>query len=131
MIVMPTDFSAWFDVDETLILWSPTEEQLEKEGIVIECPGGAVIVDQEVVNESSWKVKVVPHKIHIEQLIKHKLRNQQITVWSAGGYRWAETVVRALQLEQYVDLVISKPTWAYDDLDPQDYMPKSTWMEDK
>lgn len=131
MIVMPTDFSAWFDVDETLILWSPTEEQLEKEGIVIECPGGAVIVDQEVVNESSWKVKVVPHKIHIEQLIKHKLRNQQIIVWSAGGYRWAETVVRALQLEQYVDLVISKPTWAYDDLDPQDYMPKSTWMEDK
>jgi hypothetical protein len=38
-----------------------------------------------------------------------------IFVWSLGGAEWAEKVVRALKLQDYVDFCISKPTWFLDD----------------
>jgi hypothetical protein len=131
MIVIPSVNTAWFDVDDTLVLWNPTKEQLEKDGIEFECPGSLVLVDDQLLPSTPWKAFLVPHKVHIEQLKKHKLRGHKVVVWSAGGWDWAESVVRALKLEQFVDVVISKPNWAYDDKQPHEYMPKSQWMKDE
>lgn len=131
MIVIPSNQAVFSDVDDTLIMWNATPEQLEKDGIRITCPGGLWLnEDGELVPSESWTQLVVPHKVHIEQLKKHKARGHTVVVWSAGGWDWARAAVEALGLEQFVDVVISKPRWCYDDLPPAEYMPKSQWMQD-
>lgn len=131
MIVLPCNQTVFCDVDDTLVLWNPTEEQRNKYGEVeIVCPGSFAIVDGEMISSPSFTETLVPYLPHIEQLKKHKARGHTVVVWSAGGYDWAKVAVEALGLTQYVDLVISKPTWAYDDLPPNEYMPKSQYIKD-
>jgi hypothetical protein len=124
MIVLPCTQATFYDVDDTLVMWGPTKEQLDKYGIEIECPESVVWTDEGPVSIGKWKEKLVPHIPHIEQLKKHKMRGHTIIVWSAGGWDWAAAAVKALGLEKYVDLVISKPTWIYDDKKPEEFMPK-------
>lgn len=132
MIVIPSVNSVFWDVDDTLVLWNPTKEQLEKDGIDFECPAGLFLNEENNVTPGKpWTARLVPHKTHIEQLKKHKMRGHMIVVWSAGGYDWAEAVVKRLGLEQYVDVVISKPTWAYDDMPAERILPKVQWMKDE
>lgn len=127
MIVIPCKQTTFYDVDDTLVMWDGTPEQLAKYGVEFECPGSHTIIDGEIVPTPSWKSTLLPHAYHIEQLIKHKMRGHTNIVWSAGGYDWAEAVIRTLKLEQYVDLVISKPIWCYDDLQPNEFIPKPKW----
>lgn len=129
MIVLPCNQTVFCDVDDTLVMWSATQEQLDAHGVSITCPGSYAIIDGELVQSPSWTEKLLPHFAHIEQLKKHKARGHTIIVWSAGGWDWAKVAVQALGLEQYVDLVISKPTWSYDDKNPEDFIPKSQWMK--
>jgi phosphoglycolate phosphatase-like HAD superfamily hydrolase len=131
MIVIPSNKSVWFDVDDTLVMWDPSQEELDTKGIEIECPAGFTCVDGELTACPKWKAKVVPHEKHIQMLKLHKLRGHTVVVWSAGGYDWAEVAVKALKLEQYVDLVVCKPTWAYDDQPPERILPSIQWKEDK
>ncbi len=133
MIVFPESNSVWIDVDDTLVLWAPTQEQKDKFGIDITCPG-SMVWDRdgsEIGFAPDWTEKLVPHKVHIEQIKRHKMRGQLVVVWSQGGANWAHAVVKALKLEQFVDLVIGKPTWIIDDKDPSFWMPKPFWLEDK
>lgn len=133
MIVVPCKQTTYFDVDDTLIMWSATQQELDARGVEITSPESVVFFDGEDEPRSVGKFtqKVLPHRVHIEQMIKHKLRGHTIVVWSAGGWDWAEAAVRALGLEKYVDLVISKPTWTYDDKQPDDFIPKPYWMKDE
>lgn len=131
MIVVPTHNAVFFDIDDTLVLWNPSEEKAKKYGIEIECPGGLFPVDGELKPSPSWKAVIVPHKKHIDQLIKHKMRGHPVVVWSAGGWDWAEAAVKALGIEQYVDLVISKPRWAYDDLPADRILPEISFIKDE
>ena len=97
-----------FDCDETLVLWSslkPLEERIH--------------IEAGEISAYVW-----PHKKHIEQLKKHKARDHRIIVWSAGGYAWAEAVVKALELDSYVDVVMTKFQWYYDDLKSEEFMPE-------
>lgn len=129
MIVLDSDQGTFFDVDETLVMWSPTPEQMEKHGIEITCPAGLYRDDDgEIKMGYGWVQLLVPHFTHVEQLKKHKARGHFICVWSAGGWEWAQAVVKALGLEAFVDLVISKPRWTYDDLPAEVFMPKSQYM---
>ncbi len=114
-------------------MWNATPEELETRGIEIECPGSmrAVDLDGNLVWSPPWKQMILPHRYHIEQLIKHKMRGHTIIVWSAGGYDWAAAVIKALKLETHVDLVISKPIWVYDDLPPNEFIPKPSWRKDE
>ena len=131
MIVVPCKQTTYFDVDDTLVMWDATPEQLEERGVDFECPGSFTIIDGEMKETPPWKERLLPHRYHIEQLKKHKMRGHTIIVWSAGGYDWAAAVVKALGLENFVDLVISKPTWAYDDLQPNEFIPKPSWKKDE
>jgi FMN phosphatase YigB (HAD superfamily) len=133
MLVVNCKQTVFFDVDCTLAMWDATPEQLEAYGIEIECPGSLVDIDNDG-NESyapAWKQMILPHRKHIEQLKKHKMRGHTVIVWSAGGYDWAEAVIKAFKLAEYVDLVISKPIWCYDDLQPNEFIPKPQWMKDE
>lgn len=124
--------TAWFDVDDTLIMWSPSKEDLETKGIDITCPKGVWLnPDGELVASDTWTQRVVPHRLHMKQMITHKSRGHKIVVWSAGGEDWAEAAVKALGLEDYVDIVIGKPDWIYDDKAPEEFMPKAKWYKDE
>jgi hypothetical protein len=129
MIILPSDQAVFCDVDDTLIMWNPSKEELEKNGISITCPAGYSIIDGELTPSGSWTARVLPHLAHVEQLKRHKARGHTVIVWSAGGWDWAKVAVKALGLEPYVDLVISKPTWIYDDKKAAEFMPSSQWME--
>jgi phosphoserine phosphatase len=145
MKVLPCKQPTYFDVDDTLVMWSRPAAD-DPDAIEIACPtsrterfllemtdDGTLEPDTptETVSVGSWTERLKPHKKHIEQLKLHKLRGHTIIVWSAGGWEWAEAVVRALKLEQYVDLVIEKPMWFYDDLMPNEFMGKRYYMKDE
>lgn len=134
MIKIPGDRICYFDVDDTLVMWNPTKEELDERGICITCPGSYVIVDKET-NEVSlsdpWTERLLPHRKHIEAIKKHKARGHTIVVWSAGGVDWAEAAVKALGLEQFVDLVVCKPSWAYDDVTAAEIITKIQWLKDE
>lgn len=138
MRVMKCNQPTFFDVDETLVMWEHGDPS-HPDCIKVEVPIGRqkrAAEDQgweteEITVQGDWSAWIRPHKKHIEALKKHKLRGQTVIVWSAGGWEWAEAAVRALGLVDYVDLVLEKPRWAYDDLPPNEYMPKSQWLKDE
>jgi FMN phosphatase YigB (HAD superfamily) len=105
MITWENDRVMFYDVDETLILWNydKTEENLARAIQVGDC----------------W---VLPNRSMIESLKRNKARGHTIIVWTQSGYEWGRTVVEMLQLTEYVDLVISKPTRYYDDLPPDKWI---------
>lgn len=59
------------------------------------------------------------------------MNGQIVIVWSAGGYKWAESVVKSLGLSLFVDVAMSKPTWYYDDIPCQKWMGKPRWGGDR
>lgn len=97
------------DVDDTLVSWK-CYPKISKNSIAFNDPSGTVYLN--AINE------------HIEALKLHKLRGHTVIVWSAGGADWAEEVVKKLGLEPYVDAVMSKPDWFYDDLPAAEFMPE-------
>lgn len=117
MQVIKNDMTAYVDVDQTLVLWGYTSE--DPGAIQIQSPDGLV---------SEY---VIPHLPHIEKVKHHKARGQLVVVWSAGGWEWAEAVVRKLGLENYVDLVIAKPQWAWDDLTPNEFIRERCYIDYK
>lgn len=98
------------DVDDTLILYPPNIEKPTKGSIPIECP-----YDKQV-------RYYVPSKKHIKLLKDHYSRGYYVIVWSASGGLWAEAVVNALKLNEYVCDVICKPAKFCDDLPPSEWM---------
>lgn len=84
----------FFDVDETLVRWTTIE---------------------------NYPVYVV-HNPTIAELIAAKQRGHYVVVWSAGGWEWAERIVRELKLQDFVDEVRGKPDWYHDD------KPADEWM---
>lgn len=95
-----------FDIDDTLVMWSHIEGY-EGELVNIETNG---FIEQ-----------AIPNKHNIELLKKLKKRNYSIIVWSAGNSNWAESVIKALKLESYVDVIMPKLDSYIDDLqDPYD-----------
>lgn len=112
MKVIKGDKTVWFDVDDTLIHWNSVE-------------GSTTVKVKYGMLKQVFEVSVIEENVTALKL--HASRNHTIVVWSAGGVEWAEAAVKALGLTQYVDLVICKPSWIYDDLDPVSFMPKRLW----
>jgi hypothetical protein len=113
--------ATFFDVDDTLVMWGHGDHP---EARTIHCPKSKTLIDGELRESPAWSELVVPNKANISQLVKHKQRGHRIIVWSAGGADWAEAVVRALDLTAHVDMVVSKPSWFYDDLTASEFMPE-------
>lgn len=107
--VMPDRETVYFDVDDTLVVWDAWQGR-----------------ENECLRFEKWKYNsnnVIPHYEHIELLKKHKAEGDVIVVWTQGGSEWGEAVVKALDLESYVDLIVNKPDQYYDDLMTFQFMP--------
>ena len=110
--------TAFFDVDDTLVMWwsdwskirNPQRIKSKEKCIELKDPR----------DNKSIFLKV--HWDHVQQIKEHKLRGHNTVVWSAGGSDWAEEVVNKLELNDYVDIVISKPHWWYDDLNAEEIL---------
>lgn len=105
-----------FDVDDTLVLWHA--ECYTSDKIQILCPYGG---DYNLLK---------PHKAHIDLLKKYKGRGLKVVVWSAGGYKWAEAVVKALKLEEFVDYIMTKPSKIVDDLTPNEIFTTRIYLKE-
>lgn len=112
MIVIQNEQPWFVDVDDTLILWDVKIDNC----IEITCP------------YSGESHTVAAHIPNITLLKEKYARGCHITVWSKGGYKWAEAVVKALRLEHLVHTVMSKPEGLLDDKDPSEWLPKVTYL---
>ncbi len=95
----------YYDVDDTLVMWNkPISDEH------IEC------------TLYGTTYKVLPNWKHIELLKKHWRDGYKIVVWSGGGEDWATEVVNKLDLNDFVDVRLSKPSYYVDDLEPEQFM---------
>lgn len=113
MNVFPSDLTTYFDVDDTLVVWGKSHHP-----------------DAITIDNYGHPTKLVPHTAHIEFLKRQKARGFTVVVWSQGGARWAESVVKALKLEQFVDVIITKPTMYVDDLKAEEFMTQRVYFRD-
>lgn len=70
-------------------------------------------------------IKVGVNQSMVRLLLEEYQRGSYILVWSRSGWEWAANVIRALDLEKYVDRVMSKPTIYFDN------EPVENWMKDR
>lgn len=66
---------------------------------------------------------------HVELLKQHKARGMFIIVWSKAGSKWVETVIKHLLLEEYVDLILTKPDKYIDDLDASQILGEHIYLK--
>ena len=102
----------YFDVDDTLIDWDRRDTEAS---LPFANPDNGLVW----MLEPKWAV--------IRKLKEHKLAGDTVVVWSQGGWDWAEEVVRTLQIEGSVDVVMSKPHQYYDDLNCKEFM--TNWVK--
>lgn len=115
--VLKNNSVAYFDVDDTLVLYEwPADKFNETILIGVKKEDGTYEVPP---------IRLWPHKEHIARLKQFKPRHQGLVVWSQGGAEWAQAVVEALELSDYVDAILCKPKWIFDDLPP------SAWIGDR
>lgn len=105
------------DVDDTLVSWARLED-LPEETHVLQT------VEVELEDEKAI-YQVFPE--NVASLKTHHQKGHTIVVWSGSGVDWARAVVKALKLEDHVDLVMCKPRWLLDDMAPAEFMPTSYW----
>lgn len=108
------DFPIPFDCDDTLIMWNITDN----------CP----TITIEYLGQLN---KVRPNKVHVELLKHYKMQGHSIIVWSAGGSEWAKKVVSALNLDEFVDLTMGKPTFYVDDVDVWQWMGRRVYFKEQ
>lgn len=104
VVIQGKDFS-FYDVDDTLVSWDTKT------------------INENIDNclsfydpEGDFYNILYPIAKTIASLRANKNAGSTIIVWSAGGTLWAESVVKTLGLEEYVDCVMKKPNRYYDDL---------------
>jgi hypothetical protein len=115
MNVIRNESTIWVDVDQTMVVYpkDPSDRR------------GTVAILNPTTDEMEY---LLPHAGHIKILKQRKGRGSHITVWSAGGFAWAEAVVRALELEAYVDLICTKPHIYIDDKEAKDIMGERVYL---
>lgn len=134
MNVVKNEVIVCFDVDDTLVLWgkgpgSAYYDSYEKYKNGLTYSPNPLI---EFINPYDSSLNYLkPHIRHIELLKQYKGRGFYVRVWSAGGWEWAESVVKTLGLEDYVDSVETKPSKYVDDLQAAEVLGVRVYIKDE
>lgn len=110
----------FFDVDETLVL-APTADTGKMHLKEI-----ALVADPINPNETIIRLK---HHAMIRLLKEEFSKGSYVIVWSRGGKDWAKAVVKALNLQDYVNLVMTKPMVYFDDLPIEQWLPYRVYIK--
>lgn len=113
MYVVPQGNTVYFDVDDTLIYWD--DEKIDSSILDLARMIRIELNGQEIIRYSIEE--------NVREIMLQKLSGCHVVVWSASGSQWAAAVIEALEMSEYVDVVVSKPTQYYDDKDCKDWMP--------
>ena len=120
MKVARSEHTICYDVDDTLIMWDDNYTKPFKDCVAITCPYDGTTTYHRI------------HKRHVGFLKKQHAKGYTVVVWSSSGAAWAETVVKALGLEKYVDFVMSKPQKWVDDLsNPAEVLGIHIYLDEK
>jgi len=112
--VINIESTIFIDCDDTLVMWDKKLTGTQSIKVVSPHDGSAEYLR--------------PHAGHIKILKDRKARGSYIVVWSAGGFAWAEAVVKALELEAYVDLIMTKPHAYIDDKPAEEFMGEHIYL---
>lgn len=96
MVTIKSDRVAFFDCDDTLIMWYKVDRTLP----------------EVTINDRVFQV----HTKHVQKIKDYNTLGWTVVVWSASGHEWAEKVVKALGLEKEVDFAMCKPHRVFDDV---------------
>ena len=118
MKVYKNELTIFFDCDDTLAMWKDNPYE----------PGSGKVEVKDPNDTEHPRRFLYPHKRHINFLKKCHSRGYSVTVWSNGGWAWAESVVKAFGLEKYVDKVESKPIKIVDDLPYDSTFPSRIYL---
>lgn len=108
MQVFASERVIFFDVDNTLVLSAPKYARL-----------GVIQIKDPYEDKIVYRL---PHRPHIKLLKNNHARGATVIVWSKNGYRWAQSVIEALGLSEYVDVIMTKPFAFADDEPPERWM---------
>lgn len=113
--VIEAELRAIIDVDETLIETGRSMTRFMDNGPACSTisqihPSISLVTSY----HDEYKV-IVPKNPTISFLKSLKSRGYHITVQSNNGWRWAQSVVHALELQEYVDVICTKPSKCVDD----------------
>lgn len=108
MLVLPDKPTIYVDVDETLVSFEAKYKNCTKIKV----------------GPENAKMPAYINEYVVDKIKEFRARDHTIVVWSAGGSEWAATIIRALKMEDYVSVVMSKPAWFFDDQPAINYMPE-------
>lgn len=114
MLVNKNEQVIFVDCDDTLVMWKKAKK------------GEKVIAFTDPYDATQHYV--VPHIPHIKILKDRKARGATIIVWSQSGWAWAEAIVKALDIGQSVDMVMSKPVAYIDDKPVEEWMAERIYL---
>lgn len=100
--LLDTEHMVCCDVDDTLLMWD--WHKYEFDNLI-------TIEDPYTKQNRTYGI----HRAHVLLIKQYKSRGYKVTVWSKGGQLHAESAVKALGLENFVDFVMTKPEKVMDD----------------
>jgi beta-phosphoglucomutase-like phosphatase (HAD superfamily) len=117
--VIESEHIAGVDIDETLISCIKTDDaNTDSLPYYIEYPYGILGV-----------VKVYPNRANINLVKLCHSKGYKMVAWSQAGYKWAEAVIKTLELEKYFEVIMTKPSRYIDDKPVTDWMTERIWLK--
>jgi len=102
--------SVFSDVDDTLIMWEPEGGNFKNHPEAIE------------IDMFGTKKLFLPMWDNIQKLKIFYERGYEVVVWSLSSKEWADKVVDALGIREWVDYCVSKPDFYLDDREVDHFM---------